>query len=358
MIDSLLIILTLLGLFWAFTSYYLRGPSLARYDRAPGSENLPVPREPSEQHFEILDILARMHETRVEGSFKQRIIKMREYCDDMGTRVNLEGVRIIPTQAGDVPAEWVVAEDADPGRRLLYIHGGAFYMGSPLSHRAITARFARANCTSVLAIDYRVLPEYRRLDCLADTQTAYRWILENGPEGPAPLHTLFVAGDSAGGNLTLAVIAWARDMGLRAADAVIALSPSTDNTASSPSLSANVASDPFIGPSLGKIMALPNFAWLWIAWISNRLRPCDPRLSPIHGDLSNLPPTLIHASDVEMLVDDGRRYVNKALSCGSEATLEIWPDMVHVWHLFTENLPEAQQAFQHIEKFMELNAPQ
>jgi acetyl esterase/lipase len=96
---------------------------------------------------------------------------------------------------------------------------------------------------------------------------------------------------------------------------------------------------------------------LWLSWLSYRVRPCDPRLSPVYGDLSNLPPTLVHASEAEMLLDDARRYVNKATAQGSEATLETWHHMLHVWHIFEHRLPEAKEAFEHINKFLELTAP-
>ena len=96
---------------------------------------------------------------------------------------------------------------------------------------------------------------------------------------------------------------------------------------------------------------------LWVSWITNRIHPCDPRVSPVRGDLSGLPPTLVHASEAEMLLDDARRYVNKATEAGSEATLESWHHMLHVWHIFDERLPEAAEAFAHIGRFIELTSP-
>ena len=109
-------------------------------------------------------------------------------------------------------------------------------------------------------------------------------------------------------------------------------------------------------PMLGKIVKIPNSLVLWFSWISSRMRPCDPRLSPLHGDLAGLPPTLVQASEAEMLLDDARRYVIKANAAGSEAKLQTWHHMLHVWQLF-ERLPEAGAAFVHIEEFLELTAP-
>jgi len=208
----------------------------------------------------------------------------------------------------------------------------------------------------VLAVDYRLMPEHKRLDCLTDCQAAYRWILEHGPEGEAPIRDLVVAGDSAGGNLTLAILAWARDEHLHQANAAVALSPATDATFASPSLTANVATDHMLGPMLGRLVRLPRGLMLWGMFLSSRIRPCDPRISPVYGDLANLPPTLIHASEAEMLLDDARRYVRKATAAGSEATLETWHHMLHVWHAFETQLPEAKEAFEHIARFLKLNA--
>jgi acetyl esterase/lipase len=189
-------------------------------------------------------------------------------------------------------------------------------------------------------------------------------MLDHGPSGPdtpvptnAPASAVFVAGDSAGGNLTLSLIAWVRDNGLRAPNAAVALSPSTDGTLGSPSLRANVASDAMLGPLFGRLARVPRSVLLWGTWLGHRIRPNNPVVSPIFGDLSNLPPVLIHASDMEMLLDDSVRYTNKARAAGSDVTLQTWNHMVHVWHLFNPELTEARQGFEEIEKFLEKHAP-
>ncbi|HEY5646506.1 MAG TPA: alpha/beta hydrolase [Pseudomonadales bacterium] len=358
---ALLIVIVLAVLaFWAVARFYLQGEDLSRYDHgraaAVGSDEHGQ-REPSAEHHQVIEVLATMAAAGDSVSGSQRLQRMREAMDAMGDSADLTGITITPVSAGGVACEWVLAENSDPSRRLLYLHGGAFTMGSPRSHRPITTKYARMAGVSVLAVDYRLVPENRRIDCLTDCQTAYRWILANGPSGPSPLETLFVSGDSAGGNLTLALIAWARDGGLRAADGAIALSPATDTTFSSPSLASNIATDHMLGPMFGRITRLPRSVVVWFAWLSNRMHPCDRRISPLRGDLAGLPPTLIHASEAEMLLDDARRYVNKANDAGSEATLETWHHMLHVWHAFEPRLPEAQEAFEHIHRFMQLVAP-
>ena len=224
--------------------------------------------------------------------------------------------------------------------------------GSPKSHRAITDRLSKLADAAVLSLDYRLLPENTRRQGIEDCQQAYRWILANGPEGALDLDFLAVAGDSAGGNLTLTLIAWARDEGLRAVDAAIAFSPATDMTLTSPSLSSNIATDPMLGPAFGKLARVPKVLMWWVSWFTYRIRPADPVASPVRGDLSGLPPVLVQVSEAEMLFDDARRYVSKAQAAGSPVALQSWPHMVHVWQVFTPELPEADHAYDNIAEFL------
>jgi acetyl esterase/lipase len=357
MTGTITIAVLLTGGLWAFTRFVLRGENLARYDE-PGHVAAREPSDPSAGHYEALELL-REFQAPAPGrtSARDRLGALREKLDSLGDRANLDGVDIHPADVDGIPGEWLLAAGADPDRRLLYLHGGAFTMGSRRSHRGITSTLSRLAGAAVLAIDYRLMPEHGRLDCLADCQRAYRWILDNGPQGPAPAKALFVAGDSAGGNLCLVLIAWARDAGLRRADAAVALSPVTDGTLSSPSLVGNLHSDHMLGPMFGRLARVPSGLLLWLAWLANRVRPCDPRVSPAHGRLHGLPPTLIHASEAEMLLDDARRYVNKARAAGCDARLQTWHHMVHVWHAFGASLPEATEAFGRIAEFLESVKP-
>ena len=168
---------------------------------------------------------------------------------------------------------------------------------------------------------------------------------------------MFVAGDSAGGNLTLSLINWVRDQGLRAPDAAVALSPLTDATLSSPSMRANVHSDPMLGPLFGSMARVPQALLLWFGWLQTRIKPNDPLISPLRADLSRLPPVLVQASEVEMLFDDSQRYVNRAQAAGSPVRLQRWNHMVHVWQIFNPELTEAREALAEIGKFLNAAAP-
>jgi acetyl esterase/lipase len=355
-----LIVLAVLVLFfvaaWYGIYFAFRPPDLSQYD-LPHGERGGARATASPENQEALRRLRLMQSGVVSRRFHERIAQMRASLDRgvPGTRTQADelGVTIREVDVGGVPAEWVLADGHDPARRLLYLHGGAFAAGSRRSHRAITARMAQRTGASVLVIEYRLLPEHSRLDGIEDCQQSYRWMLENGPNGPGPAEETFVAGDSAGGNLTLMLIAWIRDQGLRQVNAAIAIGPAVDGTASSPSMRDNVPTDAMIGHTIGRMTTLPpTLIYLFTLWAA-RMRPTDPRISPVFGDLSNLPPTLIQVSDAEMLRDDGRRWVNKARSQGTDARLQWWPEMIHVWHGFADVLPEGEEAFDRIAEFVE-----
>ena len=330
---------------------YLRGPHLDAFDRATG-ERHGAGQPPSAEHQAVVASLGGISGALKNLPRRQHLAWLRRYMDT-AFPVDDPALRIIPADAGGVRAEWVLAPNADPQRRLLYIHGGAWTMGSPTSHRRLTAKFSEVANAAVLAIDYRLMPEHPRLAGIEDCRAAYRWMLDHGPEGPSPANALFVAGDSAGGNLTLSLIAWIRDQGLRAPNAAVALSPATDGTLGSPSLKGNIETDPMLGPLFKALAKVPRTVLLWGGWAQNRMRPSHPVVSPVFGDLSGLPPVLVQASEAEMLFDDARRYVNKAAAAGSPVILQSWSHMVHVWQLFHPELPEGQEAFREIAAFLQ-----
>ena len=344
----------LLALLWLVGRLVLQGPDQSQYD-SPPFELTGKRTEPSAEHLAIVKLLQTGAANLSKLTGRERLALLREQWERMGQNVPVAG-EIRPADAGGVSAEWIIAPNADPKRRVLYIHGGAFMLGSPRSHRTVTSELSKRARAAVLAIDYRLMPENRRSAAIEDCQTSYRWILENGPDGATELDALVVAGDSAGGNLTLMTVAWARDNGLRQADAVVALSPATDTTLGSPSLKANLATDTMLGPAFSAMATVPRIISLWFSLLTNRINPSNPLVSPLLGDLSGLPPTLVQASAAEMVLDDGVRYANKAAAAGSTAALGVWPFMLHVWPVFVGNLPEATEAFDQIEDFLNTHA--
>lgn len=331
----------------------LRAEDLSHLDR---DELPPCDRKPSDQHEEVLAKLRELTSSARGLKGKARLYALRRHMDTLSDGIPLSS-EFRPSGAGEPRGEWVIAPGTDTSRRILYIHGGAWVAGSPRSHRAITDQLSRVANAAVFAVDYRLMPEHRYIDGLRDCRNAYRWILDHGPDGDQPASFVVVAGDSAGGSHTLVLLAWARDRGLRQADAAIALSPSTDLTLTAPSNRNNIGTDPLLGPTFGGLSRIPLPVLWWASYAAFRVPPASPLASPLRGSLANLPPTLVHASDCEMLLDNARRYVAKARDAGSPAELHTWPGMVHVWHIFAPLLPEAEEAFDDIGRFLHQLAP-
>jgi len=350
LLTVLLLALAVLLLGWWLSS----GEDLTVYDHpvdAEASESLGDPAGPSAEHQRV-EAEIRAMGSQVKGMSRREMLQYtRDFMEAMPAgRVFNCDFRAV--DAGGVPAEWVLPAGADPSRRVLYIHGGAFIAGSPNSHRTLTSRTAEELGAAVLAIDYRLMPEHLRAEGIEDCKKAYRWLLENGPEGRSAPQRLYVSGDSAGGNLSLVVSAWSRDAGLRIPDAVVALSPLTDSNYASPSLRGNLRTDTMLGPLFGGLLKVPRPLLAWLYLLETRFRPVATAVSPVRGELSNLPPTLIQASASEMLLDDARRYVNKARAAGSPARLQTWPGLLHVWQIFNPEVPEAVEAFRKIGEFI------
>ena len=300
----------------------------------------------------IMERIGGSHRATAHMGVTERLVATRDIINNMFANAPIVSA-VTAADAGGIPAEWVVAPGANSDRRLLYIHGGAFYFGSPKSHRAITSKLSEISNAAVLAIDYRLMPEHNRMASVEDCRTAYDWMLQQGPDGAAPATTVYVAGDSAGGNLTLSLLAWVRDSGRRAPNAAVALSPVTDARMVSPSLSTNMDTDIILKPLAKGLNKVPRWLLFAVQWWSGKAKPTAPAISSLLGDLSGLPPILVQVSDHEMLRDDGRRYVNKAVAAGTDATLQRWQHVPHVWQIFYPELPEAEASFEQIKLFLQ-----
>lgn len=345
-----LALLVLMLVIFVLPRVMLEGRELSEYD-VPTGESFDEGDGPSDEHKAVMASLQIDLDRILKLPRREQLPKMRDYMDHLSDDLDLPAT-FTQVNVNGVPSEWVVPPDTDGSRRLLYLHGGAFTVGSPHSHRNITSRFADKLGLAVLAIDYRLMPENSRAQSIEDCRKAYRWLLQNGPDGAEEAKLVYVAGDSAGGNLTLSTLAWIRDEGLRPPDGAIVLSPTTDSTFSSPSLKQNLHTDPWLAPMFQALSRIPRPILLWSILLHNKLNPRNPVISPVFGDLSNLPPTLVQASNAEMLFDDARRYVNKAQRANSPAYLQSWGHMVHVWHFFYPQLTEARDAWVEICRFV------
>jgi acetyl esterase/lipase len=240
----------------------------------------------------------------------------------------------------------VLAPGADPDLRLLYIHGGGFVSGSGGFYLALAAHISAAAKCAVLLPDYRLAPEHPFPAGLEDCVNAHEWLVANGPSGPAPSTATFIAGDSAGGSLTLATLLALRDRKLPLPAGGIPLSPVTDLTLASESL--KTVHDPIISAK-----TMPIFRDHYLG----KTDPKDPLASPVFGDYRGIPPLLIQVGEHEMLRDDSLRVAKKARADGIPVKLEVWPGMFHVFQSHEPLLPEARESIEHIADFMRSSLP-
>jgi len=251
-------------------------------------------------------------------------------------------VRINRFSLGQFWAEWVDALNNDPSandRVLLYLHGGGYLACSPITHRNITMRLARYAGCRVLAINYRKAPHYPYPYALEDSLLAYQWLLEQGYSADK----IMLAGDSAGGHLTLATLLAIRDRGLPRPAAGVCLSPWTDLSCSGDSMRGNRKRDPML-PARRIRHAARHFA--------NGMPLNDPRVSPLFAELHDLPPLMIHVGDSEVLLNDSTRLTDKARSHGVDVTLRVWKESPHVFQLFAGVMPQATLSLKEIGAFM------
>jgi acetyl esterase/lipase len=259
----------------------------------------------------------------------------------MGTRnePTVPGTKLLRVNVGNVPCEWVLAPGANPDVRLLYLHGGGWVSGSGGNYLPLAADISAAAKCAVLLPDYRLAPEHRFPAGLEDCVAAHDWLVANGPAGPGAAKATFIAGDSAGGNLTLATLLALRDRKRPLPAGGIAVSAAADFTLSSDSLKSVV--DPIISAR-----TMPEFRDRYL----EKMDPSNPLASPVFGDYHGIPPLLIQVGEHEMLRDDCIRVAKKARSDGNPVTLEVWPGMVHVFQI--RGLPESREAIQHIAGFI------
>ena len=276
--------------------------------------------------------------------FKEMGAKMAEAQDINAMRAIMieapapAGVTCTPVEAGGVSAEWSVADGADQGKVILYVHGGGYVMGSAGSHRDMTGRLSQAAGARVLSLNYRLAPEHPFPAPVDDTVAAYRWLLGQGIQAS----NIAIAGDSAGGGLALAALIAIRDAGEPMPVAGIGISPWVDMEGTGESMTTRAAVDPVVQKE-----GLLDMAKLYLGGAD----PKDPLAAPLHANLAGLPPLLIQVGDAETLLDDATRITERAQKADVDVTLKVWDEMPHVWHLFAPILPEGQQAIEEIGTF-------
>jgi len=287
----------------------------------------------SEQFKKVLEII-KSQPAKPDATVEQRRAGMERISERVAKDVDCT-----PVEAGGVSAEWIVPPGVIGDRVILYLHWGGYVMGSINSHRAMIARIARASNARALALDYRLGPEHPFPAAVEDVVTAYRWLLAHA-YSPG---RIIIAGDSAGGGLTLAALLAIRDMGEPLPAAAVPISPWTDLEGTGASATTKAARDPMV-----QMESLNSSAKAYLGEQDAK----NPLASPLHGDFRGLPPMLIQVGEAEILLDDATRVAERAKAAGVEVELEVWDEMVHVWHVFAKLLPEGQQAIDKIGKFV------
>ncbi|HXZ89261.1 MAG TPA: alpha/beta hydrolase [Candidatus Binataceae bacterium] len=269
--------------------------------------------------------------------------ELRARCDEIADGHELSrDVSYQAVEAGGVSAEWLRAPKARDDRVVLYLHGGCYATGSVETHRDLMTRLSIAASMRVLGLNYRLAPLHPFPAAIEDTAAAYRWLIETGIE---PAH-IAIAGDSAGAGLALAAAVTIRDAGLPLPGAVVCLSPWVDLAMTGDSMRNKAAEDPIVSREM-----LEGWGKLYLGDSD----PCAPLASPLYADLRRLPPLLIQVGSAEVLLDDSLRLAGRASAVGVTTTLEVWPEMIHVWHSFAAILPEARQAIDRIGEFIRLH---
>ncbi len=247
------------------------------------------------------------------------------------------GVRLEQVTAGNVAGEWLIPRGASR-QVIYYLHGGGFVMGSPGTHRPMVQRIAQAAGARALQIDYRLAPEHPFPAALEDSLAGYRWLLAHGVR-PSEI---VIAGDSAGGNLTLATLLALRDGGEPFPAGAVCLSPVTDHTRDGESHQSRGAEEALISGSFCRAVSQ--------MYLGDQ-DPRTPLASPLFADLRGLPPILLHVGTHELLLDDSREFAAKAKAAGVEVTLRVWDGLWHVFPSFV-SLPESRQLFQETGAFV------
>ncbi len=270
--------------------------------------------------------LATLQEVR--ASYEEMVSKIPLFVNTEIEKIEVNGIK----------AEWVTAPNVDKNYVVLYLHGGAYVLGSINTHRALASRISAATKAKVLLLDYRLAPEHPFPSAIEDSCSAYRWLVSKGFSN----NNIFICGDSAGGGLTLSTVISLRDAQESLPKRIALISPWTDLAATGDSLTTLSEVDPWLEPK-----ELTTLASLYLAGSDAK----HPLASPLFANLSDLPQMLIQVGSDEILLDDSTRLAKLAKVAGVDVELEVWQGMWHVWHAFADKLSEGQKAIDKIGTF-------
>lgn len=295
--------------------------------------------------FELATHVMRSHLTT---AFRMKDVEeARQYLDAvlLNDTATISRVRVMASDEEGMPGDWFAPSESDPAVTMLYLHGGGFSF-YPKTYVDLIASVTLAANSRTLALDYRLSPEHRFPAALEDVIQAYQTLLQKGVDP----ERLIVAGDSAGGNLTLALLISVRDLRLPLPALAIALSPATDFV---------IAEDLLATTSFLKYAP---FDWIqpemlaeWASWYCDAGQRKTPLVSPIYADFSSLPPIYIQAGRAEILFDSIEGFVNRAKEHGSEIVFDTWEYMNHDFQMLGHFAPQSVDALRRIGELVRLH---
>ena len=271
-------------------------------------------------------------------------LERRKRLDDVGSVWPVaDDVKLEAVDVSGLQGEWSIVPGSEPSRVLMFFHGGGYCSGSIVSHRRMVTEAGRAGGMRTLAVAYRLAPEHPFPAAYDDALTAWRFLRNQG----IPPARIAVGGDSAGAGLAVALIGQLRDAHEELPGCAWLVSPWTDLTMSGSTFATKDGVDPIIHKEY--LNELAN------AYLPIGIDGKDPRVSPLYGDLTSFPPLLIQVGSAETLLDDATRFASVAGAADVRVTLEIWPRMIHAWHLWNAHLEDGRRALANAGAFIRAN---
>lgn len=246
----------------------------------------------------------------------------------------------VPDNANGVDVEWTRAPGCDHSRVVLYLHGGGYSIGSIAAYRDFCARISEGSRSAVLSVGYRLAPEHRFPAALDDAVTAYRWLLDTGIRADR----IVIAGDSAGGGMTMATLVALRDATIALPAAAVCISPLVDLAHTGATVHEKAYIDPIVTPEGSHSYG--------VRYLGEDGDLTNPLASPLYADLRSLPPILIQCGTAELLLDDSLRLARKLRDAGGIVDLDVWPEMIHIFPFFASKVPESQRALRYLNAFV------
>lgn len=268
------------------------------------------------------------------------IAQFREDCEKGAARYAKlpAGVEVKPDDIDGIKAEWLIPSGSNPEKVIMYVHGGGYVSGSCSDHRGFVSKFAAFTGVSNLVYEYGLAPENPYPAAVEDSVRVYRWLLTSGFK-PG---NIIIAGESAGGGLTLAILLYLRDHNIPLPKAGVAISPWTDLTCSGETYQTK-----------NKVSPAPLNSWHVFAKHYAGENPLTlPYISPLFGDLNGLPPLFINSGMDDELFDDGRLFAEKAMAAGVDVTFRAGEKMLHCYPLLAPMFPEATEAMDEMVAFI------